>query len=167
MGKRGGKRVLQNQMKKNDSSAAIKTSTATAVATKTKKRHHTHTHTYIQRNTHIHTTCCPYQRVMQSSIALVSAWPKCKVPVTFGGGITMTNFFGLVVVLSPVLDIPYTHNWGLTHTTHTLASTLTCTTNQEKHQGCGTTTHHLECMRVVPSTQIEMWPRTNMHGVPL
>ena len=31
------------------------------------------------------------QRVIVSSMAVVRAWPKCKDPVTFGGGITMTN----------------------------------------------------------------------------
>ena len=31
-------------------------------------------------------------RVRQSSIAAVRACPKCKEPVTFGGGITITNF---------------------------------------------------------------------------
>lgn len=32
-----------------------------------------------------------FQRVMQSSTAAVSAWPRCSDPVTLGGGITMTK----------------------------------------------------------------------------
>ena len=34
-----------------------------------------------------------YQRTMESSIALVRACPKCRLPVTLGGGMTMMNFF--------------------------------------------------------------------------
>lgn len=32
-----------------------------------------------------------HHRVIQSSTALVRAWPKCRLPVTFGGGITIMN----------------------------------------------------------------------------
>lgn len=43
-----------------------------------------------------------HQRVRQSSIAVVRAWPRCSEPVTFGGGITMTNFSVLLVSFSTV-----------------------------------------------------------------
>ena len=32
-----------------------------------------------------------HQRTRQSSMAVVSAWPRCSEPVTFGGGMTMTK----------------------------------------------------------------------------
>ena len=33
--------------------------------------------------------------VIASSMALVSAWPRCNVPVTLGGGITIVNLSAL------------------------------------------------------------------------
>ena len=40
------------------------------------------------------------QRVRQSSMAVVSAWPRCSEPVTFGGGITITNCGEVCAALS-------------------------------------------------------------------
>jgi hypothetical protein len=45
-----------------------------------------------------------HQRVRQSSIAVVRAWPRWSEPVTLGGGITITNFSVLLVSFSTVCD---------------------------------------------------------------
>ena len=35
--------------------------------------------------------CMRARRIMASSIAFVSAWPMCRAPVTFGGGMTIAK----------------------------------------------------------------------------